>query len=94
MKRFLEATGIDKGNFVKGQGHRKSIEQKQYQKLEEYLDRLKKYAKHIEICGENRNSYSKTDHDATFMRVKKDYMPSFWAVFYSPFHFLGWKDIE
>ena len=74
MKRFLEATGIDKGNFVKGQGHRKSIEQKQYQKLEEYLNRLKKYAKHIEICGENRNSYSKTDHDATFMRVKKDYM--------------------
>jgi len=74
MKRFLEVTGIDKADFVKGQGRRKSTEQKQYQKLEEYLNRLKKYAKHIEICGESRNSYSKTDHDATFMRVKKDYM--------------------
>ena len=25
-------------------------------------------------CGPERNSYSKTDHDATFMRIKKDYM--------------------
>ena len=29
---------------------------------------------HIEICGDKRNSYSKTDHDATFMRIKTDYM--------------------
>lgn len=28
----------------------------------------------IETCGAECNSYSKTDHDATFMRVKKDYM--------------------
>ena len=26
------------------------------------------------MCGEDRNSYSKTDTSATFMRVKKDYM--------------------
>ena len=50
------------------------MEQRQYQKLEEYKDRLKAYAKHIEVCGEQRNSYSKTDHSATFMRVKSDYM--------------------
>lgn len=25
-------------------------------------------------CGEERNSYSKMDHDATFMRIKRDYM--------------------
>ena len=24
--------------------------------------------------GENRNSYSKTDHDATFMHMKEDHM--------------------
>lgn len=29
---------------------------------------------HMYICGENRNSYSKTDNDAAFMRMKKDYM--------------------
>lgn len=39
-----------------------------------YLKRLKTYAHHIEICGDERNSYSKTDHDATFMRLKRDYM--------------------
>ena len=38
------------------------------------MERLKNYAQHIEICGEARNSYSKTDHDATFMRLKRDYM--------------------
>lgn len=25
----------------------------------------------IEVCGKSRNSYVKTDHDATFMRVRK-----------------------
>lgn len=35
---------------------------------------MKTYAHHIEICGDERNSYSKTDHDATFMRIKRDYM--------------------
>ena len=42
--------------------------------LNEYLENLKSYAYHIETCGEERNSYSKTDHDATFMRLKCDYM--------------------
>lgn len=36
--------------------------------------KLKSYAQKISICGENRNSNSKTDHDATFMRFKKDSM--------------------
>lgn len=52
----------------------KSLYQKQYETLSGYCERLKNYARHIEICGESRNSYSKTDHDATFMRVKSDYM--------------------
>ena len=28
----------------------------------------------LKVCGEDRNSYSKTDHSATFMRIKTDYM--------------------
>ena len=71
--RFSTLTGVD-GNFIRGRGHHKTTEQWQYDKLVEYLERLKKYGKHIETCGDNRNSYSKTDHDATFMRVKRDYM--------------------
>ena len=40
---------------------------------EEYLPRLQKYENQLETCG-SRNSYSKTDHDATFMRMKEDHM--------------------
>ena len=35
---------------------------------------MEKGNREINICGEGRNSYSKTDHSATFMRVKTDYM--------------------
>jgi len=37
------------------------------------VPRKKKYAEQRAILG-NRNSYSKTDHDATFMRMKEDHM--------------------
>lgn len=71
---YKKVTRLDESSFVSGRGHRKSIYQKQYEELQGYLKRLKNYARHIEICGEERNSYSKTDHDATFMRLKRDYM--------------------
>ena len=47
--------------------------QKNIETLEDYLDRLKGYTKKLHICGK-RNSYSKTDPDATFMRMKEDAM--------------------
>jgi transposase len=39
----------------------------------DYLPRLKKYEEQQAILGE-RNSFSKTDPDATFMRMKEDHM--------------------
>lgn len=42
-------------------------------KLEEYLDRLKEYNQKLHICG-FRNSFSKTDQDVTFMRMKENAM--------------------
>ena len=42
-----EIVGKSEADFVKGQGHKKSTEQKQYEKLKEYLNRLKKYAEQI-----------------------------------------------
>jgi transposase len=39
----------------------------------EYLPRKRRYEEAKEICGE-RNSYSKTDRDATFMRMKEDHL--------------------
>lgn len=59
--------------FVHGIGKRKTPLQKSIETLEDYLCRLKEYNQKIHICGE-RNSYSKTDHDATFMRMKEDAM--------------------
>lgn len=41
--------------------------------LIDYIERKLKYQRHFEIFDE-RNSYSKTDPDATFMRMKDDYM--------------------
>ena len=73
IRRFSSVTGVN-GEYIRGRGHRKTEEQRQYDKLTECLGKLKKYAERIEICGESRNSYSKTDHDATFMRIKRDYM--------------------
>jgi transposase len=48
--------------------------EKELQKLQnEHLPKLEKYEKDLEILG-GRNSYSKTDPDATFMRMKEDHM--------------------
>lgn len=74
LEKYSLVTNLDTSRFVSGRGHRKTLHQKQYQEMEGYLERLKTYARHIEICGESRNSYAKTDHDATFMRLKRDYM--------------------
>ena len=40
---------------------------------DDFIPRIEKYKKHHEIFGD-RNSFSKTDHDATFMRMKEDHM--------------------
>lgn len=46
---------------------------KQISDLEEHRDKLAEYDGHLETM-DGRMSYSKTDHDATFMRMKEDAM--------------------
>ena len=46
---------------------------KQIKELEKQRDKLQEYDTHLEIL-QDRNSYSKTDKDATFMRMKEDAM--------------------
>ena len=65
---------IDENSFVHGKGHRKTCEQRNVEQLIEYRDKLSEYVEKLEICGEDRNSYSRTDPSATFMRMKRDYM--------------------
>ena len=74
LSNYAGLKRIDPASFVCGRGRHKTSEQRVYQQIEGYLERLKRYAKSIQICGEGRNSYSKTDQSATFMRVKTDYM--------------------
>ena len=73
-EQYVKLMDIRPETVIRGRGHHKSAEQRTYDKLVEYTEKLKKYAEHIRICGEDRNSYSKSDNDATFMRMKKDYM--------------------
>ena len=61
-------------NFVHGQGTRKHQLQRDYEQLKDWKIKLETYAQHLEIMGDYRNSYSKKDHDATFMRMKEDHM--------------------
>jgi DNA-binding NarL/FixJ family response regulator/transposase len=73
-EQYAEVWQIDETMFVHGRGHRKTTQQRHYEKLREYTAKLEEYVEKIRICGEDRNSYSKTDHSATFMRIKTDYM--------------------
>lgn len=74
LDQYISLTNLDPETIIRGRGHRRTTEQRLYDKLSEYIATLKKYSEHIKICGEDRNSYSKTDHDATFMRMKCDHM--------------------
>lgn len=70
-KRLYALKGEEE--FVSGKGKRKSPLQKAIEAVEGYLIRQKKYDEYNHSFG-NRNSFSKTDRDATFMRMKDDHM--------------------
>lgn len=72
-KRLLKLCKEENITFVQGIGKRKSPLQKSFETLDGYLNKLKEYNQKIHKCG-SRNSYSKTDEDATFMRMKEDAM--------------------
>ncbi len=57
-----------------GKGKRKTNVQRLFDDFEEYASKMKEYEGHLRIIGNHRNSYSKTDNDATFMRMKDDHM--------------------
>ena len=65
---------MTKEDLVQGKGKRKTSNKRLYEKVYDCYKKLKSYAQKIAICGEDRNSYSKTDNDATFMWFKKDHM--------------------
>ncbi len=67
-RRLLE--GIE---FVRGSGKRKTQLQKFMEQLQKFYERQQTYNANNELF-EGRNSFSKTDTDATFMHMKDDHM--------------------
>ena len=59
--------------FVHGRGKRKSVHQRYLELFKAFLQRQLLYDLHHSRFG-SRNSYSKTDVDATFMHMKGDHM--------------------
>lgn len=71
LMMIAEGEGI---GFVYGKGKKKSEIQQLYEELDVCGSKLMEYKECFEIMGKERNSYSKTDLEATFMRMKDDHM--------------------
>lgn len=59
---------------VQGKGKHKHALQKVRETLCDSLEKYTRYQAQLALCGEDRSSFSKTDPDATFMRMKDDHM--------------------
>lgn len=72
----IEFPGIDEAKY--GRGIRAAKEVKLFKLIEKYIETWIKYIAYSDTFNNNnpteRNSFSKTDTDATFMHVKEDYM--------------------
>lgn len=59
---------------VTGKGHRLAPAQRYFALVENMLSKLAEYKSSLHLIGNGRKSMSKTDTDATFMRMKEDHM--------------------
>ena len=68
----MRGAGIDPGGIFRAKGHRLAPEEKAFLRLSEMLEKCLDYEEVERVCGD-RNSYYKTDADATAMCLKEDY---------------------
>ncbi len=73
IKKYEEKAGIKIEEIKTGKGIRATREEKLCILGYKYLNKLLEYEEKEAICGPNRNSYYKTDNDATAMALKADY---------------------
>ncbi|HWS30631.1 MAG TPA: IS1182 family transposase, partial [Clostridia bacterium] len=73
QEALQESKTLGEIDFVYGRGKRKHRLQRDMEELEGLLSRKAKYAGYNRTFR-GRNSFSKTDPDATFMRMKEDHM--------------------
>ena len=74
LRAYLDHYGLKESEFPHGKGRHKTKQQRKAEQLQKYIRKLGEYGEKLRICGEDRNSYSKTDPGATFMRMKRDHM--------------------
>lgn len=71
---FLNKKKVEENiEFVEGKGKRKTKVQRALEKVDEFIQKQEKYDNYNGIF-DGRNSFSKTDKDATFMHMKEDHM--------------------
>ena len=73
LNDFVIKENINIYDIPSGVGCRRTASQRKYLLGFQYLTKLVEYEEKEKICGENRNSYFKTDKDATAMVLKEDY---------------------
>lgn len=73
LNEYAIKENININNIPSGRGSRPNRVEKNYKIGYQYLIKLLEYEEKEEICGYDRNSYYKTDHDATAMALKTDY---------------------
>ena len=74
IKHLTQQARLQRVTFMYGTGKHKSPLQKDIEYLTETTKKQGEYGKYLRLMGEDRNSLSKTDPDATFMRLKEDHM--------------------
>ena len=70
---MIDEQGLFNPSEKKGRGHHKSRINRLREKAVEELSKLEMQRKHLSMM-DGRNSLSRTDTDATFMRMKEDHM--------------------
>ena len=87
IKQYVTKENIDTDFIHSSKGKRLTKQQKIYKQAHQYLIKLLEYEEKEEICGENRNSYYKTDKDATAMMLKEDYYSKLSHDFHAAYNF-------
>ena len=73
LSRLKEQLDRDNIEICVGKGHRQIPIVKDFNIISKLLLKVLEYEEKEETCGPNRNSYFKTDKDATAMCLKEDY---------------------
>ena len=87
LLNIISSKGIDTTDLKRGKGVRNPSIVKDYFLLSDYLIKLLTYEEQEEICGPSRNSYYKTDIDATAMCLKEDYYSGLGSNMHAGYNF-------